>query len=125
MQVENLNNDVNLFNQEFDNLKEFYQFNNEREISSFIRLNPGLIILLNEYKKSLRRYFSDAVFELEFDPDSSGNWFDLIVLNVWIDEETFNNGSMECILSIDRELRPLRAKLNLLGELVLTKRILK
>ena len=124
-QVEMLNNDLMLFNREFNNLKDFYKFNDEKEIKNFVKLHPGIIILLNAYEMALKKYFSNALFELEFDPDTSGTWFDLIVLNVWLDEETFNNGSMEYICSIDRELRPLRTKLDLLGEVVLTKRILR
>lgn len=120
-----LNNDLELFANEFNNLKNFYTLDNEKEIWDFIKLHPGVIVLLNAYEKSLKRYFPDAVFELKFDPDSSGSWFDLISLTAWVDEETFNNGSIEYIYSIDSELLPLRRKLNLLGEIVLTKRILK
>ena len=124
-QVEMLNKDSGLFYQEFNNLKEFYTFNDENEILEFIMLHPGIIVLLNAYEEYLKKYFSNAIFELKFDSDPSGTWFDLIVLNVWIDEETFNNGSINYISSINRELRPLRRKLNLLGEVSLTKRILK
>ena len=125
MQAEMLSNDLDFFNQEFNNLKGFYTWNNEQEIFDFIKIHPGIIVLLNAYEISLKKYFSNAVFELKFDPDCSGEWFDLIVLTVWVDEETFNNGSMEYSVSINRELRPLRTKLNLLGEVVITKRILK
>ena len=123
--VELLNKDSTLFNLEFNNLKKFYTFYDEKEIWDFIKLHPGIIVLLNEYERFLKKYFSNAVFELRFDEDCSGTWFDLIVLTVWVDEETFYNGSMESILSINRELRPLRRKLDLLGEVSLTKRILK
>lgn len=124
-QVDLLNNDPALFNIEFNNLKKFYTFYDENEIWNFIKIHPGIIVLLNEYEKYLKKYFSNAVFELRFDEDCSGTWFDLIVLTVWVDEETFYNGSMEYISKINRELRPLRRKLNLLGEVSLTKRILK
>lgn len=77
------------------------------------------------HMRIFKKYFSNAIFELKFDSDPSGTWFDLIVLNVWVDEETFNNGFINYISSINRELRPLRRKLNLLGEISLTKRILK
>lgn len=120
-----LNNDSKLFGDEFDNLKKFYTLDNEKEIWDFIKIHPGVIILLRAYKKSLEKYFSNAIFELKFDRDLSGSWFDLIVLNVWVDEETFNNGSIDFIYSIDHELFPLRKKLNLLGAILLTKRILK
>lgn len=124
-QVKILQNDLSLFDEEFVHLKEFYRMNNENEIRNFIKQNPGLIILLGAYKNSLKKYFSNAIFELKFDPDISGSWFDLLELNVWVDENTFNNGSMDYILSIDKELFDLRKKLNLLGEISLSKRILK
>lgn len=49
-QVEMLNNDSGLFNQEFNNLKEFYTFDDENEILEFIKLHPGIIVLLNAYE---------------------------------------------------------------------------
>ena len=120
-----LSNNAELFEKEFRSLNEFYDLNNEKEIHKFIKSNPGLIILLNAYENSLKKYFSSAIFELKFKPDLSGTWFDLISLIVWLDEETFNNGSIDHIYAIDRELRPLRKKLDLLGEICLTKRILR
>lgn len=120
-----LSNNAELFENEFNGLNEFYNLNNEKEIHDFIKSNPGLIILLNAYQNSLKKYFSSAIFELKFKQDLSGNWFDLISLIVWLDEETFNNGSIDYIYAIDRELRPLRKKLDLLGEICLTKRILR
>ncbi len=120
-----LNNDSRLFGEEFGKLKNFYTLNNENEIWNFIKIHPGVIVLLNEYEKSLKKYFSDAVFELKFDPDLSGEEVDLIVLTAWLDEETFNNGSMDIIYSIDYALLPLRRELNLLSAVLLTKRILK
>lgn len=124
-QVDLLNNDSALFNIEFNNLKKFYTLNNEKEIWDFIKIHPGVIVLLNAYEQSLKKYFTGAVFELKFNPDLSGSWFDLIALTVWVDEETFNNGSIEHIYSIDHDLLPLRRRLNLLGAILLTKRILK
>ena len=88
--VSMLNSDSKLFDDEFNNLKKFYTLNNEKEIWDFIKIHPGVIVLLNAYEQSLKKYFTGAVFELKFNPDLSGSWFDLIALTVWVDEETFN-----------------------------------
>ena len=76
--VSMLNSDSKLFDDEFNNLKKFYTLNNEKEIWDFIKIHPGVIVLLNAYEQSLKKYFTGAVFELKFNPDLSGSWFDLI-----------------------------------------------
>ena len=73
----------------------------------------------------MKDYFPNGFFELKFGPDLSGTWFDLLELNIWIDEETFSNGSSDYVRSINREFRPLRRKLDLLGEVLISKRILR
>jgi hypothetical protein len=125
LQVERLNNDEVLFEREFNNLKDFYILDSEKEIHDFIKINPGIILLLNEFESLLKQYFPDGHFELKFGPDLSGTWFDLLELNIWIDEETFNNGSSEHVRSINKQFRPLRRKLDLLGEVLISKRILR
>jgi hypothetical protein len=47
------------------------------------------------------------------------------MLNIWIDEYTFNNGSADSIRSIRNEFWDLRKRLDLLGELIISKRILR
>ena len=64
--VSMLNSDSKLFVDEFNNLKKFYKLNNEKAIWDFIKIHPGVIVLLNAYEKSLKKYFSSAVFELRF-----------------------------------------------------------
>ena len=103
-QVDLLNNDSALFNIEFNNLKKFYTLNNEKEIWDFIKIHPGVIVLLNAYEQSLKKYFTGAVFELKFNPDLSGSWFDLIALTVWVDEETFNKVQK----LLDKNIRPMK-----------------
>ena len=97
MQVEMLTNDSELFEKEFNNLKDFFIFESEKEVHDFIKINPGIILLLNEFEPSLKKYFPDEYFELKFEPDSSGTWFDLLVLNIWMDEDRFFNGSNDDI----------------------------
>ena len=123
MEVKKLNNNAELFEEEFNNLKNFYIFKSEYEVHRFIKLHPGIIIILNKFKPHLGNYFPNGVFELEFDPDLSGSWFDVLLVNVIVDKETFNNGCIEHIDSINRDLRPLRKKLDLLGEVLLMERI--
>lgn len=124
-QVEILNNDSELFDREFNKLKEFYILDSEKEVHDFIKIHPGIILLLNEFKISLKEYFPNGYFELKFGPDLSGTWFDLLELNVWVDEETFNNGACGHVNSINRKFRPLRRKLDLLGEVLISNRILR
>lgn len=125
MEVEKLINDSKLFENEFNNLKDFYILDSEKEVHDFIKIHPGIILLLNEFKPSLREYFPKGYFELKFGPDLSGTWFDLLELNVWVDEETFYNGACDYVNSINRNFRPLRKKLDLLGEVLISNRILR
>lgn len=125
MCVEMLNNDLNLFEKEFNNLKDFYILDSEKEVHDFIKIHPGIIILLNEFESPLKEYFPNGYFELKFGPDVSGTWFDLLELNVWVDEDTFNNGACDYVNSINRKFRPLRRKLDLLGEVLISNRILR
>lgn len=124
LQVKMLSEDSELFEKEFKSLKDFYVLNTEKEIHEFIKARPETLILLDNYKKSLKQQFPDAVFELCFHMDVSGSWFDVIMLNIWVDEYTFNNGSAEKIRLLNKEFWPLRKKLDLLMELILSKRIL-
>ena len=64
----------------------------------------------------MEKFFPKGYFELKFGPDMSGTWFDLIELNIWIDEKTFFYGASGHINYIDQKFLPLRRKLNLLGE---------
>lgn len=125
MHVEILNNDSVLFEKEFDGLRDFYILDSEKEIHDFIKINPEIILLLNELEPSLKEYFPNEYFELKFAPDLSGTWFDLLELNIWMDEERFNNGSNEDVKKIRRQFLPLRRKLNLLGEVLISKRVLR
>lgn len=125
MQVERLTNDSELFEKEFNGLKDFFILDSEKEVHDFIKINPGIILLLNEFEPSLKKYFPNEYFELKFEPDSSGTWFDLLVLNIWMDEDRFFNGSNEDIKKIRRKFLPLRRKLDLLGEVLISKRVLK
>ena len=124
-QVEMLANDSELFEKEFNNLKDFYILDSEKEVHDFIKIHPGIILLLNEFEPSLKEYFPNEYFELKFGPDLSGNWFDLLELNIWMDEERFHNGSNEDVKKIRREFLPLRRRLDLLGEVLISKRILR
>lgn len=47
------------------------------------------------------------------------------MLNIWVDEYTFNNGASDALRTIRNEFWPLRSKLDLFGEVVISKRILK
>ena len=123
MEVKKLNNNSKLFEEEFNNLKKFYIFKSEHEVHRFIKLHSGIIILLKKFEPYLGHYFPNGIFELEFDPDLSGSWFDVLLVNIMVDRKTFNNGCTEHIDSINREFRPLRKKLGLLGEVLLMEKI--
>lgn len=125
LQVEMLKNDSNLFEEEFNNLRKFYNFDCEMEIHDFVMLHPGIIVLLNEFQPSLSHYFPNCIFELVFERDTSGSWFDQLLINIWMDEERFYNGSQEDIGLIRKKFWPLRKKLDLLGEVIISKRILR
>ena len=65
MQVEMLNKDNILFDEQFNDLKEFYIFDDEKEFYDFIKIHPGIILLLNEFKWDLEKFFPKGYFELK------------------------------------------------------------
>ena len=55
--ISRLKNDEKFFNDEFNQLKEFYNFKDLSEVCRFIEKSPELIIVLDKMKNSLKNKF--------------------------------------------------------------------
>lgn len=95
----NLNNERFMSN--FERLYDFYEIKNPPEVKSFIQRNEKLFDLLDETKIHLKDKFPDGTFELEMCYDLNGEGLDLLLVNIYVDEVTFNNGFTDKILEID------------------------
>lgn len=101
------------FENKIQKLNEFYQMKQPENIITFIKDNEKLIELLNETKILLKKAFPQGTFELEMYNDLSGEGLDHLLLNIYVDEFTFNNGLMDKIYDIDMEILPLQKELDL------------
>ena len=101
------------FENEIRKLNEFYKFKNPKNVSEFIKQNEKLIDLLNESKIHLIETFPQGIFELEMYYDLSGEKLNHLLLNIYVDAETFNNGFMDKIHYVDMKILPMQKKLNL------------
>lgn len=112
--VTRLNNDDELFEQEFINISKYFPFKNHDEIHGFLSENRGLVVVLNYIKPILKSQVPYAYFHLEM-------FFDTIfppqlILVVKALENDFNNGFKEDIQLIDSKILPLVKKLDLGSE---------
>jgi hypothetical protein len=107
------------FEKEFENLNNFYTMRNPEEVHNFIKENEGLIELLNETKPHLLKKFPNGEFELQAHDDITGEEYHKIYLNIFVDDETFNNGIMEGIHEVHGQILPLKRDLDLIMKLVL------
>lgn len=118
LETENLKNNPQILNEEYQKLKEYYIFLENEKIYDFIRLNPGLIVLLKKFKPCLTAYFPNGQYELEIDEDPE---FDCttLVLKIRVNNEQFNNGMMKKIDEINFSFVPLMQKMRLMNEILL------
>ena len=118
-QVEELNNNIQAFNEKFNKLDDDYIFESRKESYEFIKQHPGLLLILEEYIPCLKKYFPNGIFELEVSQDPEiKEWVKLIIW-VKVDENTFDNGCYEHLTNMRRHFRPLRRELNLMSEIML------
>ncbi|WP_405268236.1 hypothetical protein [Methanobrevibacter sp.] len=107
------------FEENFKNLYDSYKIKNPSEVKGFIKNNENLFELLDKTKIHLNETFPQGLFELEVYYDLSGEGNDSLLVNIYVDEETFNNGFTDKILDIDMKILPLQKELDLLMKLCL------
>ena len=107
------------FEKQFPELNNFYEMRNDEEIHDFIRENEGLIQILNEAKPHLLNKFPNGEFELQSHEDITGEGCNKLYVNIFVDDETFNNEFKDGIHEIHGKIIPLEKELNLLMKLVL------
>ena len=112
--VTRLNNDDELFEQEFINISKYFPFKNYDEVHGFLSENRGLVVVLNYIKPILKSQVPYAYFHLEM-------FFDTIfppqlILVVKALENDFNNRFKKDIRLIDSKILPLVKKLDLGSE---------
>ena len=114
-----LENDEDLFNQNFEKLSDFYNLRHRRKVFNYINNHKGLIVLLDELKPHLTEHFPQGKFDLIYYTDPEIDKFSHVILYVKVDEYTFDNGVMDDIDEISRDFIPLMQKLGLMMNLSL------
>ena len=108
------------FDKHFSKLEEFYELSEPQKVYCFIKKHEKLMDLLEITEPHLKETFPYGKFELEVYCDLSGEGNHSLLLNIHVDNETFNNGFSEKIHEINTKIRPMKKEMNLLMELVLT-----
>lgn len=111
------------FEDRFHKLSEFYILIKEENIYEYIKDNKNLIDLLNITRPHLKEAFPQGKFELEMFHDLSGEGNDHLLLNIYVDHETFNNGFMDKIYDIDMKILPFQKEMGLVMALNLMPRL--
>ena len=124
-QVEELKNNPKLFEEKFNNLDKNYTFKSRKESYEFIKKHPGLLVIIDEYTPCLNKYFPEGKFELYISQDPEIRDWVKLVLMVEVDKQTYDNGCYEHLTNIRRHFRPLRQKLNLMGEIMILSKVLR
>ena len=107
------------FEKQFQKLNKTYEMRNPKEIRKFIKENPRLIILLNKTKPHLISRFPNGEFELQAHEDITGERYHKLYVNIFVDDETFNNGFLDGIHEIHNKIIPLEKELDLMMKLIL------
>ena len=107
------------FEKQFNELNKAYKMRNPQKIHEFIQQNKGLIKLLNETKPHLLDEFPNGEFELQAHDDITGEGYHKLYINIFVDDETFNNGFMDGIHEVHEKIIPLKKELDLMMKLIL------
>ena len=105
-----------LFEKNFSRLTEFYELKNPKKIHDFIKMHENPLELLDEAKPYLLETFPQGEFELEMYCDLSGEEDHSLLVNIHVDDETFNNGFMHKIHHVNMKILPIQKKLNIFSE---------
>lgn len=124
-QVEELKNNPELFEEKFNNLDNDYTFESREESYNFIKEYPGILLILDEYTPYLKRYFPEGILELSLNIDPEIVTWKTLILKVKLDKKTYENESYEQLTHMRRYYRPLRRKLNLMGEIMVLSEVLR
>lgn len=109
----------NEFEENFSKLNEFYELTEPEKVHRFIKKHENLLELLEATKPYLKETFPKGEFELELYCDLSGEGDHSLLVNIHVDDGTFNNGFMHKINHVNMKILPVQKKLNLLSELAL------
>ncbi|WP_407377599.1 hypothetical protein [Methanobrevibacter sp.] len=109
--VNRLNEDDELFEREFNNVRRDFPFKDCKQIHDFLSRNRGVIVLLKNTKPLLKKYAPYASVHLELDVDPIFVPQLLVVVKAL--EHDFNNGFKEDISSMRSDILPLKSKLGL------------
>ncbi|MBE6489809.1 MAG: hypothetical protein E7Z83_03005 [Methanobrevibacter sp.] len=107
------------FEKEFQELNNIYTMRNPKKIHEFIKENEGLLKLLNETHPYLISKFPNGEFELQAHEDITGEGYHKIYINIFVDDETFNNGFMDGIHEIHEKIIPIEKEMNLMMKMIL------
>lgn len=97
----------------------FLWIDRTKKVQCFIKKHEKLLELLDETKYYLKETFPQGEFELEVYCDLSGEGDHSLLVNIHVDDETFNNGFRHKIHHVNMKILPIQIKLNLLSEIAL------
>lgn len=104
------------FEEKFSKLYDFYEITEPRKVLCFIEKHENILELLDKAKPHLKETFPQGEFELEVFCDMSGEGDHSLLVNIHVDDETFNNGFMYKIHHVNMKILPLQKKLNIYSE---------
>lgn len=103
------------FDEKFKALGDYYEIKSPEDIRKQIAENENIFIFLEEVKPYLEESFSDAEFclEMNFEPEMDD---DYIILRVNVPLIHFRNGARNDMIKMQRDLFPLRRRINVQRE---------
>ena len=106
------------FDAKFEALGDYYKIVSPDEIKSQIKKNENIFIFLEEVKPYLEKTFEDSQFclEMNFEPEMDDKY---VILRINVPLNHFRNGARNDLTEMQRELFPLRRKINVRRECLL------
>ena len=109
--LDRLNNDDELFEREFKNIRDIYPIKNCGWVHDFLEEKRGLVIVLNEIRPLLKEHVPYAFVRIELDMDPI--FVPQLLLIVRAPEFEFDNGFRDDIRKINSSIEPLLISLDL------------
>jgi hypothetical protein len=109
-----------LFDVKFDNLKNTFIIPEKNEVYEFVKSNENLFHMLNFVKPKLNKYFND--FDYLLCIDNFPMYYDPKLALILKSEKINENAefSVNKLSQLDREIRPVKRELGLIGKFFIT-----
>ncbi|MBQ6100474.1 MAG: hypothetical protein IJL02_11515 [Methanobrevibacter sp.] len=121
--INKLNNDEELFEKEFHNIKRTYPMDDSKKIHNFLKNNPGIILVLNDVKQLMDEYIPYSIFNLTLDEDPI--FVPQLQLVVKAPRDKFENGFKEDVRRINSAIDPFLLEFDLSVEFFIFRQLLR